>query len=181
MPLGVLSDEQFEQELALSKNENSLRAQVLDIKVGRGNKTETPASLRKLIAEESINGASTKELSQLFNIGKDSITAFKNGATSCATYNKPDPDLKEYVDEKRENIAKTAREKLISALEAITPDKIANAKVQVASQIAKDMSAVIKNIEPNQAVAGPQVQFTFFAPKIRSENDFEVKQIIDHQ
>jgi hypothetical protein len=168
MAMLLITDEQLSTEL------NKISGKVVDIKRGRGSIHEVPQGLRQVIAEEAINGTPAKELSEQFGISTSSISAYKNGATSTASYNTPDNQLAKANDDVRENIASHARSRLMMALEEITPDKIAGAKIKDIAGIAKDMSAVVKNMEPQ----GPQVQqntqVVVYRPRTRDEDEFEV-------
>jgi hypothetical protein len=67
------------------------------------------------------------------------------------------------------------------ALKHITPDKLELAKVRDLAGIARDMSAVIKNIEPEDngpkdpAKNGPT--FIFYSPQFKKEEHFDVVRV----
>src|SRR6266496_252989 len=90
MPIGIVSDESF--ELELNQNQQP-RGKVISIEKGRGSVTNVPPSLRSVIAEEKINGATAEELNKEFGISKSQISAYAHGAVSTATYHTPDPQL----------------------------------------------------------------------------------------
>lgn len=174
---GIVSDESFENQIAdLTKIKESIpNAKVVDIQRGRGNRVEVPSELRKIISEESIKGTPAHDLANLFGVSESSISAYKNDATSTASYNEPDIDLKKANDAVRDSIVTHARGRLVKALESITDEKLKEVKVKDAASIAKDMSAVIKNIEPNRDENKSfNQQIIFYAPKTRSESDFEM-------
>jgi hypothetical protein len=65
------------------------------------------------------------------------------------------------------------------ALHHITVDKLVDAKVRDLAGIARDMSAVIKSIEPEEKANplgsnGPT--FIFYSPQFRKEEHFDVVQ-----
>lgn len=162
MALGIVADADFE-------------AQVIDLaRKGRGSVKQVPTALRKLIAEESINGAPAKELSDVFGISPSSISAYKNGATSTASYNQPDTELSKHVNDVRSDIGDKARARLLSAIEAITPEKIEAAKLRDIASVAKDMSAVIKNMEPEGEERAKTNNFIFFSPNQKEETAYKV-------
>ena len=174
---GIISDESFDAQLnELSKKKTiQPRATVVDINRGRGNTPELPSEIRKLISEESINGVPAKELSKLFHVSESAISAYKHDATSTSSYHNPDNELKEHNDKVRNTITSNARGRLLAALDNITDDKLREVKVRDAAGIAKDMSAIIRNLEPVHTPGGQlNQQFIFYAPKTRSESDFEV-------
>src|SRR4249920_401404 len=91
----VVSNEEITLDLT-SANQNP-RALVKKLHNGsRGfGHVEVPQSLRKLIAEEAILGTPSNDLQKSFGVSASSVAAYKNGATSCATYNSPNRDLAE--------------------------------------------------------------------------------------
>jgi hypothetical protein len=173
MALGILSDEDLEKEL---NKTNSPKGEVRDSpNKGRGDKLETPESARKLISELAINGNDVNQISEEFGISLSSISAYKNGANSTASYNQPDEKLRSHTNLVRDRIVKRARRKLNLALENITEDKLANAKVRDLSGIAKDMSQVIRNMEPDE---DPKIannnQFIFMVPAMAKEDKYPI-------
>jgi len=188
MPLGIVSDADFEKELNKIPNVNvgdtfprDLIPSISPLKTpGRyENIPNVPDSLRAIVAEEHISGADRTELARTFGISKQSVDAYKNGATSLATYNKPDKKLARHIDIFKERVTKRASRKLIGALDSI-PNDLSDEKPQVASQIAKDMSVIIKNMTPDIPVQpNSGVNFVIFAPKQRDEKDFDVVEVFD--
>lgn len=150
-------------------------AQVIDIQRGRTpGRTEIPSELRKVIGSCALID-SAKDVAQAFGISESSISAYKVGATSTTNYHSPDPDLKKHIDSKRGEISDTARTKLLDALELITAEKVSGAKIKDIASIAKDMSAIIKNVEPNPLI-GVQMnnQVVVYRPKMNDESDYDV-------
>lgn len=156
-------------------------AEIVDIKRGRGSIPEVPSPIRQFVAEESLNGTPAKELAESLGLSQSSISAYKNGATSTATYNKPDADLRNHVDKVKSAIATKARNRLIAAIDSLTDDKIEATGAKVASEIARNMSVVIKNLEEQKKEEEKpnQVQFVFFAPKVREESFFPSIEVND--
>ncbi len=176
MPLGIVSETEYEREQSVILRRPV--ANIIDITRGRNGRTEAPESLRKVIGEEGVKGASNESLTRMFDVSQSSVSAYKNGATSTTTYNKPNEELDKHIAVERESISKTARQKMILALESITEEKIVNSKLQVASQVAKDMSSIIKNIEPHRE-EGMNVSFQFYAPPMKQINDYNVIDVKD--
>lgn len=176
MPLGIVSDEDFKSELDSTKVE----VEIIKQPGRRPGDIETPQSIRKIIGEE-VDRSESLELASLLDISKQSVSAYRNGATSCATYNKPDQDLSTHINRSRERIVKRASNKLNSALSYITQEKLEATKARDLAGIAKDMSAIVKNLEPEKETSNdrPNVNFTVFAPIIRKESSYEVIEAVD--
>jgi hypothetical protein len=184
MALGIVSNEELEEELARMNGDES-RAEIVDLPgKGRGSKTNTPNSLRKVIGDEALesNNSEAKDLVKAIGgeISDSSISAYKQGATSTATYNERDEGLAVHVDETRVRIASKAREKLLSALDHITEEKLGNAKLREASGVARDMSGIVKDMEPpSERGTESGVKFVFFTPPMRKEESFEIIDVVE--
>jgi len=161
MPLGLVSEELFDIEFK-------------PIIHGRGNKLNTPPIIRELAARELIAGASLKEVSQALDISQSSASAYKNGATSTATYHKPDEDLSKKNEDVRGKIQNSAFDKLTAAMAAITPEKLNSSKVNIASAVARDMSQIIKNVTPEQSAISINKTVLVYKPRMREEDEYEV-------
>lgn len=199
MAMGIVSDKDFELESsklsgvspdkskssdsipANNSNDNSIpiTGQIVDVTRGRpSGAVETPNSVRKLIGEESVtNGRqSALELAQLLGVSASSVSAYSNGSTSTASYDEQ-PNLG-HINQTKEKISSRARSKLIQALKHITKDKLEKATARDLSGVVKDMSAVVKNMEPE----GPKVPtnngptFVFYSPQVRREESFDIVQ-----
>jgi len=183
MPIGIISDDVFERELAkLSKKESHVenKPEIIDIerpgrKEGDNN---VPDALRQIIGEESvINGRqSALSLASAFGISPSSVSAYANGATSTKSYNSPVDSIRNHISKSRQRAIKRASKTLDGALSAITQEKLDYTDAKDLSAIAKDMSVVIKNLEPPPQVETPvsnQPQFVIFAPQFRDERNYE--------
>jgi hypothetical protein len=171
--LGIVSDADFEKELALCGSSHK------DIIRGRNNKKEVPSLIRELVAEESICGVPAKQLSEKYGISESSISAYKHDATSTTSYHEPNDGLTKANNLVRDQIITTARAKLIAALEHITPEKLAEAKLRDVASVAKDMSAVMSNAGGNITnVNAGNAQFVFHVPKARKEAEYEVIDVV---
>lgn len=174
--IGIASQADFERELARLTNSNQIENKVVDINRGRGNKKEVPSEVRELIASEAIAGSSNKELADTFNVSESSVSAYKHGATSTASYNNPDEKLEDSNKEVRQRIIGPAQTKLLAAIEAITPTKLEEAKVNVASAVARDMASVIKSMSPNNDVNNLTVnqnRVVIYKPRMKEEDEYE--------
>lgn len=179
--LGIVSDADFEREvkdiaLPVILPPAEQLAQIIDIKRGRGHVREIPNVIREIIAEDAIATNKTqKEVASEFGVSPSSVSAYLHGATSTASYDKPDKELQDSNNKVRTDIISSARSRLISALSHITPDKLAEAKLRDVASVAKDMAAIIKNIEPDikETEDKRAPQFIFFAPNVVREEVFE--------
>lgn len=166
MPLGIVSSDVFDKELA----------KIIDSRApGRPTgRKETPDSIKKIIIEENItNGTTQKDLASIFKVSQNSAMSYVNGRTSTSIGISERPDLKQFANSVRERVAKKARNRLFTALNELTPEKIADAKARDIASIAKDMSSIIKNMEP-EPQQGPSAQFVFYAPPVVKEVPYEI-------
>lgn len=181
MPLGFISNEELASEMnrfgiAPSGEEQPARADIIEFKQttrGRGNKSSTPESVRAFIASEAIAGASPDVLSEELNISKSSISAYKNAATSTASYNNPDENLAREINNVRARIIGPAQAKIISAINSITEEKLNGSKARDAASIASAMSTVVKNLSPELGKES-SVKIAIFAPRKSEEEDYEI-------
>lgn len=189
MAIGIVSEKDFDSEVtkivpSIREESKSNDAVIKDIERGRGTgNTEVPNGLRKIIGEESeINGRQSGiELASRFGISPSSVSAYSNGATSTATYNderNKENGITNHINKTKERITKRARNKLLLALNHITEEKLGEAKVRDLAGIAKDMSAVIKNMEPEKEKSDSNTQngptFVFYAPQFKDERSFDI-------
>jgi predicted transcriptional regulator len=185
MPIGMVSDDLLQEELRRlnGKKESHVKEphpQVIDIpRPGRSEgDNNVPDSLRQIIGEEAvINGrASALEIASQFGISPSSVSAYAKGATSTTTYDTPSKSIISHINKSRERHIKKASRVLSAALGAITQDKLDYTDADKLSGIAKDMSVIIKNLEPQkepEADSKQTPQFVIFAPQFRDERTFE--------
>jgi len=193
MAMGVVNDADFEKELAsLTRKEikietntplPAITGEVMEIeKPGRKEgDVNVPSSLRALIAathvEESRRDA--LEFAESVGVSSSSVSAYAKGANSTASYQNPNQQLQSTVVSAKGRVATKARRRLNMALDGITPDKIAAAKVKDIAGIAKDMSVVMRNMEDGEKgpVDNGAPRIVIFAPQIRQENHFEMMEV----
>lgn len=202
MPLGIISSDDFESELANCNSDSSIHnsnsprdlesdnsnesepidnafAEVINIKSGRGSgNTAVPEALRKVVGETSVISGRKEalDLAGMFGISKSSVSAYKEGAHSTASINEPNTNTKAHIDASKLRVSKRARHKLNLALTHITDDKLAEAKVGEIASVAKAMAGVIKDLEPdtNEGKNKSNIPFVVFAPIIKNELSYEV-------
>jgi len=189
MPMGIVTDKEFDLEKSKivtpppSREESNssvpITGEIMDVNRGRGKgSVEVPNSLRNIIGEESaINGRQAGvELAQQFGVSPSSVSAYDVGATSTSSYDRrPNQPV---INQAKERIAKRARNKLMAALGKITDDKLEAANAKDLAGIAKDMSAVVRTMEPEQekGIENPNngPTFVFYAPQFRKEEHFDI-------
>mgnify|MGYP001163227428 FL=1 len=171
MPLGIISDDAMQAELERLEKVGPRALIIHKPGVGRTpEKENTPESIRKVIATEPLEARG--ELASLFNVGIDSVSNYRDGNNARTIEN---PELKLVALGARERVAKKARNRLNLALNHITEDKLSDAKLSEISSVARDMSTIVKNMEPPAEQGGNKLnaQFVFFAPRLKSESDYD--------
>lgn len=209
MPLGIISESELESELEnlnLTKSqvkkvpftnieqietvENpesiDLNHKIDKIKdlvpsnLGRGiGSTEIPESIRKVIAQEKLEGTKDHVLAEAFGVSPSSISAYKNGAVSTKTYNEPKAELSQFLRVAKQRISKRASKKLNLALSYITDEKLAECKAVELSSVARNLSNVMVNMEQTKdsAAQGNRAQFIFVAPQQKQVSQYEVVEV----
>ena len=161
----------------------SVVSQLHPFSQSRGRKNgdmNVPDALRKIIGETAvIDGREAAiELASDFGISPSSVSAYAKGATSTTTYNQPKESIVAHINKSRYRAVKRASKTMNAALGSITQDKLDYADAKDLSTIAKDMSVIIKNLEPQatpQSVDSTRTpQFVIYAPQFRSEQSFDV-------
>ena len=186
MPLGVVDTDEFEKELKRAginsdtneSEDNKPRAiigELVDIRRGRipGSK-ETPEIIREIVGVEAANGAKNSTLMRATGLSQSSISAYKNGATSTTTYHEPDPKLANKINITKERISNKAHSRLMMALREIKPESLVGIKPRDLAGIAKDMSAVVKNMEPSIQIQDNSTKVVVYRPHMRDESEFDV-------
>ena len=175
MKMCVVTDEDFDLEL----NKSMRVAEVVSLPAkGRNGSRAVPDSVKKLVAESSLNGAAARDVADAFNVSESSVSAYKNGATSTTTYHEPSPQLKEYVDLTRDKIKSRAQNKLLLALKHMTEDKIKEVKPIELSTIAANMSRVVEKMTPKNEGTTVNNNIVFYSPKQISKENYETIDLI---
>ena len=171
----VVDDESFELEL----NRSMRCAEIKEIpSLGRNGSKAVPDSIKKLAANDALNGVAAKEISEAYNISESSVSAYKNGASSTTTYHQPNKELGTFTDMTRDKIKSRAQNKLLLALKHMTDDKLSEAKVGDLGTIAANMSRVVEKMSPKQD--GPVVNnnIVFYSPKQIAKENFETIDVL---
>jgi|SRR5215467_10775095 len=183
MGMGIVSDADFEKEMTRIVPEalpvSVPIPEVLPME--HPGRTEgdvnVPNNLRKIIGETSeLEGREAAlELASRFGVSNSSVSAYANGSTSTASMHKQ-PNLGA-INAAKIRVATKARKKLLLSLHHITEEKLQDAKPEVLASVARNMSAIIKEMEPEQEKEkndDKAPQFVVFAPTIKQENNYEV-------
>jgi predicted transcriptional regulator len=183
MPMGIVSDSQFDSELQDSSRERpTVMPTIIDMpKKGRKpGDVNVPENLRNIIGETAVTDGrdSAIKLAESFGISPSSVSAYTNGSRSTATYDEQ-PDKKN-IKQAREKVSVRAIHKLNLALNAMTRDKLTTTKARDLAAIAKDMSVVSKNMTGEGDTEGRQTpQIIFYAPQFRDERSYETTVVKD--
>lgn len=189
MAMGVVSDKDFNNEkekivpssVIPQTPSPSPSAIVVDNPTkGRGiGSVEVPDSLRNVIGQTAIDYGRREslQLGESFGISPSSVSAYAAGANSTATYDeRPNAGI---INRSKDRIAKRARGKLLLALNKLTDEKMNEVKARDLAGIAKDMSVIMKSMEPDGPV-GPRGNnsptFVFYSPHFKQEETFDVVQ-----
>ncbi len=187
MPLGIVNDEDFDQELldqglGNKVNTEPIRPEVIIPEIitpntpgRRPGDNNVPDTVRQFIAEAGLLGASNAELSQLMNVSQSSVSAYKHGATSTATYHDKKPSIVNHLNKAKERISRKARRVLNDSLDELTPEKLRSVKAKDNAIIARAMASIVKEMEPEVKIENNdnRVQFVMFAPAIRAEKHYD--------
>jgi hypothetical protein len=172
MPMGIVSDKDFNSE----SNKLNPKPPTKEKGRGKGN-VEVPDSLRRIIGDtaETEGREAALALARDFGISPSSVSAYSNGATSTSTYNTR-PNLPTIKNAKA-RISKKARAKLLMAMNHITENKLEDLSAPALAGIAKDMSAIVRNMDDDtddKTKEGPQKPaFLVYAPTVNQENHYQ--------
>jgi hypothetical protein len=185
MPMGVVSSKDFEKELDNSQvpqDDIVLPTpvhipEVVDMerpgrKEGDNN---VPNGLRKLIGVTAVEDGrqAALQLAAEFGLSPSSVSAYTEGATSTSTI--ADTPNAPVITDAKQRIAKKASKVLNRALLHITDEKLQATKAVELAQIAKSMSGVVKDMEPEDEGDRNKNEpiFQVFAPQIHQENHYD--------
>ena len=195
MGMGLVDDSEFESQLSNVTQSRSIpksipstpneviegEAVIEDIP-SKGRKegdNNVPESLRNLIGitAQTEGRKEAIALAKMFGVSPSSTSAYSNSATSTKTYNQPDNKISDVILKRKSQLTKKALNKLGTSLDKITDDKLDALDAKELASITKDMSAVIKNLEPpstnGKEDGRPNVAFVLYRPEIRHEDSYD--------
>ena len=174
MAMGIVSDKDFNSET--NKLTPKPPPQTKERGRGKGN-VEVPDSLRKIIGDtaETEGREAALALARDFGISPSSVSAYAHGANSTASYNTR-PNLP-VIRNAKARISKKARAKMLLAMNKITDDKLDGVNAKDLASIAKDMSAIVRNMDDEDDGKEKEVdnkpKFLVYAPTVNQENHYQ--------
>lgn len=184
MGMGIVSDADFEKEVGRAIPIVHEGVVIEQERPGRNEgDNNVPDSLRKIIGETAVLDGRDEalELADGFGISPSSVSAYSKGAKSTATID--ETPNKEFIEQSRTRVQNRARKILMQALGHITNDKLESEKPMVLAGIARQMSGIVKEQEPENPNDGkqPLAQFVIMCPPTRSEADYKIIKSKDGQ
>jgi predicted transcriptional regulator len=180
MPIGIVKSSDYLSELSnggdkvIDKPVTGARSLPESKPLGRGIKADTPDSIRALVAQEVILGANVKEVAKEYNLSPTSINAYKVGANSLATYNRPSETLSRANHIFRDRIVRKASRLSLTALDSISREDFKTASLRDKSTVAKEMASIVRDMIPEvkDVDRSSNVQVIIHAPSQKRESDY---------
>lgn len=181
MSIGIVSDDDLQAELDRLNGNKPIQPQIVEKESpGRSEgDVNVPDSLRKIIGETSVLEGRQEAiaLAGMFGISASSVSAYAKGSTSTASYDQPAKSIISHINKSRQRYTKKAGKVLSEAMNKIDENKLNDMSAKELASIAKDMSVVIRNLEPQDKTPGEgdgnkTPQFVIFAPQFRDERSF---------
>lgn len=202
MPLGIVSDEDFQKELDNSATKTVvvvpppssnhdmepskddevgpiITSDAIIKRFGQGRHlgdVNVPHSLRKVIGEQSsIEGRQAGlELANSFGISPASVSAYQSPENSSQLSESNKENITEFLIGRKQKLSKRALNKLNMAMVHITDDKLKDLKATDLSSVAKNMAEVARKMEPEvKDERKDPVQFVIFAPQVNNEANYQ--------
>lgn len=183
MALGIVPDDVFEQEL-----ERFLPSAIIvqPKKDGRGRfeGTETvPDTIRKVIGDTHLESgrAAGRDMAAMFGLSEEASQAYKDGKLSRT--GSPAENLSAHINKTKERIAMRAGNLAWTALNAITDDKLAEAKAGELANVARSAASIVKDMTPDESSNRPAqlTQIILHAPKMMSEEKYQTIDVISQE
>lgn len=177
MALGIVSDDIFDQEL-----QKFLDPVIKVSRQGEGNdKEHVPDTIRKVLADTRLESGkdAADKLGEFLNVGDRSIEAYSKGRHHLDGETKVN-GLGQHIARTKERIAMKAGNLALTALEAITSEKLDSASATELAGIARASASIVKDMIPEPASDRPAAvaQIILHAPKISSEERYKVIDVV---
>lgn len=180
MPMGIVADDEFEAVLKDCNTPSDNKISIIKpmTPIGRSdNDVNVPDSLRKIIGESGNidSRQDALEIGRAFGISPSSVSAYTNGATSTASYHDKKDSIVDHIETGKLKIAKKAKKIAKLSLDKLSEeDKLDGCKAVELAQIARQMTGIMSDMEPEQKGSvhnGPS--FIFMVPPMKTEQAFE--------
>lgn len=175
MAMGIVS--KIELDLEIDKNKSLPSAMVKEREIGRGHIKQVPDEIKKMVGELGlISGSTGRNLAETFGVSESSISAYKVGAASTASYNSPKPELISHITGIKKKISLRAQRVLSGALRELTPERVAMEKPRDIAAIASRMAGIVQLMEPEEKVLTQidnSVKFVMYAPVMKQESSYD--------
>lgn len=164
----------------LNREENSVHVKELRngkviCRDGGGSVTKIGPITKKIIAAVAIESGDKKGTAEAFNLSRQAVTNISNAKS--ADGKKPDVEIKDFVEKRRESAAEIALTKTMEAFNLITGDKLSKASARDLASIAKDSASVYDKLSGRGVGAGAGVKINIYAPQIRDSKDYDVIEV----
>ena len=179
MPLGIVSNKEFSKAL----EEPQVRPAVSIIEIEKPGRKEgdnnVPSALRNIIGETSqIDGRQEAlAFAKQFDISPSSVSAYSSGktSTSAPTVNQA---ISNHIAKAKEKISRKARRVMVRAIDNITDEKLEHADVTELAGVARNMSAIFKDMTPDENEDTKRGQngptFVFMVPPMAKEDKYPI-------
>lgn len=180
----ILTEEQAVRHLTSEKNvlRDIESVHVKDFKNGKVICHEGGGAVKKLgtiqkrvIASVAIESGDKSGTAEAFGISRQAATNISNGKTADGT--KPDVELRDFVERKRQSVAEVALAKTLEAFNLITGDKLSKVSARDLASIAKDSATVYDKLSGKSGGSGSGVKVMIYAPTVRSVGEYDVIEV----
>ena len=179
MALGIVSDDIFKQELEKFLPTAIVVQPKKDMRGHYAGQENVPDSIRKVIGDTHLESGFTagKEMAAMFGLTQEAAQAYKDGKLSRT--GNPAEVLSNHINKTKERIARKAGRLTLSAINAITDEKLAEAKAGELANVARAASSIVKDMTPETESRPAQLtQIVLHAPKMASEDKYQVIDVV---
>lgn len=138
-----------------------------------------PDSLKITIGALAVASGNKSEVARTFGLDPDHVIDFTAGRKDVRQGDKVvnvyDEKMKSAIEGKASEISDVAEDKLLKFLGIVEPANAEGLSEREKVKIARDMSQIVKNVRPEQAMTVNQnAQVIVFSANPKSEKDYEV-------
>lgn len=176
----ILDDEDIKEIPVLPMPEvNHDGIVIMPERVGRKTGGENKAKLEKEIIalDATLSDVSQTQLAKIHNVTQTEVSLHSRALDrSTIDDRKTDQELKSLINQKKFKIADSATAKLMQSLDLFQPEYLDQKDLPGA---AMRMASIVEKVAANFETQGTQVNFTVYSPAARSEESFEVIEVIE--